>query len=101
MGSRGEVEEELLRLKSSLAQLEQEADDSRRRTRSRSETIGAAEIGARLKTKGTIAVLFGFVLLEKSRAIAGLPGGLIIYQGKPSISPKRTPMKWTGYLSTC
>ena len=25
-------------------------------------------------------------------AIPGLPGGLIIYQGNPSISPKRTPM---------
>ena len=25
-------------------------------------------------------------------AIPGLPGGLIIYQGNPSISPKKTPM---------
>ena len=28
-------------------------------------------------------------------AIPGLPGGLIIYQGNPSISPKRTPMTGT------
>ena len=29
-------------------------------------------------------------------AIPGLPGGLIIYQGNPSIAPKRTPMALAG-----
>ena len=33
------------------------------------------------------------VLVDKSVAIPGLPGGLIIYQGTPSISPERTPTK--------
>ena len=31
------------------------------------------------------------VLVETYMAIPGLPGGLIIYQGNPSICPKRTP----------
>ena len=38
-----------------------------------------------------IGVLFGG-FGKKWMAIPGLPGGLIIYQGYPSISPKRTPM---------
>ena len=40
------------------------------------------------------AAWFLVVLVEKSRAIPiGLPVGLIIYQGYPSIYPKRTPME--------
>ena len=35
---------------------------------------------------------FLVVLVEKWMVIPALPGGLIIYQGNPSMSPKRTPM---------
>ena len=40
-----------------------------------------------------IGVLFGCVDRKNSRvSIPGIPGGLIIYQGNPSICPKRTPV---------
>ena len=41
---------------------------------------------------------FLVVLVEKSTAFPGLPGGLIIYQGNPSICAKRTPMIRAAHL---
>ena len=41
-----------------------------------------------LSSRGTFPIL----PRDPSLAIPGLPGGLIIYQGHPSICPKRTPM---------
>ena len=48
--------------------------------------------GFNLKLQGTPSI--GVLLSCFARTIdgPGLPGGLIIYQGNPSISPKRTPM---------
>ena len=46
-------------------------------------------------THMTIGVLFGCFGTNRWVSIPGSPGGLIIYQGNPSICPKRTPMHMT------
>ena len=40
----------------------------------------------------TVGVLFGCFGRKNGWRFPGLPGGLIIHQGNPSISPKRTPI---------